>query len=150
MNILLSLLIGVCFLSLMIGKAGVPESISSTAYIVERKVVYTIVLAVTGGLLLPTLIEKARVGTEWLAFLSIAGLLAVAFTPDYKTRDEVQHNIGGFLCGILSQVYVALNDARLLLAWTPFLIYWVLFRDRNYTFWAEVTCMASVYAYCLT
>lgn len=150
MNVLLSLLVCVIFLSLMIGMGGIPESISQTAYITKRKVAYTICVSIAVGLLLPTLLERAHHGTTWLAFLMFIGSLFVAFTPNYKTNDTIQHNIGGFMCGISSQLYIAFNETALLLLWIPYFVYLLLFRDKNYTFWAEITCLAIIYLFCLT
>ncbi|MBQ9532407.1 MAG: hypothetical protein IJR71_00370 [Prevotella sp.] len=126
---------------------GVLESISSTAYIVGNKIIFTLILLFIGGLLLPTMLDVSSEDTKFLAFLTIVGLSAVAMTPNYRSEDGLQHNIGGIGCCVCSQLLVAFNQPFLLLMWLPCLAYLLFFRDKNYTFWTEITCMAIIYVY---
>jgi len=144
----LSLLLCLTFISVMTWKnGGVLESISSTAYLVSHKIAFTLTLLAIGGLLLPSMLERSSEGTQFLAFLTVVGLSMVAVTPNYRSEDGLQHNIGGVGCCICSQLLVVFNQPFLLLLWLPCLAYLLFFRDRNYTFWTEISCMAITYVY---
>lgn len=144
----LSLILCLIFISAMTWKnGGVLESISSTAYIVSNKITFTLILLLIGGLLLPSMLEASSENTQFLAFLTVVGLSTVAVTPNYRSEDGLQHNIGGVGCCICSQLLVAFNHPFLLLMWLPCLAYLLFFRDKNYTFWAEISCMAITYVY---
>lgn len=146
--IALSFMFCCLFLYLMVQvNDGILESFSSTAYLVGRKWVFTAALLGIGGLMLPAMLAKCDGWTKVFAVLMIAGLAVVAFTPNYKTKDGLQHNIAGIACCVFSQVAVALNAPMMLFLWFPCLIYLVLHRDRNYTFWVEVTCLTITYAF---
>lgn len=148
---LLSMVLCLVFLLTMMWKnKGVLESISSTAYIAGHKLLFTLILLFVGGLLFPAMLEKSSEGTQFLAFLMIVGLGIVAITPDYRTTDGLQHNIGGVACCVCSQILIATNQPGLLVLWLPCLVYLLFGRDKNYTFWVEMTCMAIVYSYCLS
>lgn len=144
----LSLILCLIFISVMTWKnGGVLESLSSTAYIVSNKLSFTLILLLIGGLLLPSMLEASSENTQFLAFLTVVGLSMVAVTPNYRSEDGLQHNIGGISCCICSQLLVMLNRPILLLLWLPCLAYLLFFRDRNYTFWTEISCMAITYVY---
>ena len=144
----ISLLLCLIFVSAMTWKnGGVLESISSTAYIVGNKISFTLILLLIGMLLLPSMLETSSENTQFLAFLTIVGLSMVAVTPNYRSEDGVQHNIGGISCCLCSQLLAAFNRPVLLLIWFPCLAYLLFFRDKNYTFWTEITCMAVTYVY---
>lgn len=145
---ILSLILCLTFIAAMIRKnGGVLESISSTAYLVSHKIAFTLTLLIIGGLLLPSMLERSSEGTQFLAFLTVVGLSMVAVTPNYRSENGLQHNIGGIGCCICSQLLVMLNRPLLLLLWLPCVVYLLFLRDRNYTFWTEVSCMAISYVY---
>lgn len=146
--IVLSFILCCVFLYIMIlRQESVLESVSSAAYIVGRKRAYTAILLTIGGLMLPSLLDKCDGWTKAFAVLMVAGLAVVAFTPNYRTKDGLQHNVAGIVCCVCSQLAVALNAPLMLCLWFPCLIYLVLHRDSNYTFWVEVTCLSITYAY---
>ena len=87
----------------------IPDSISETAYIVDHPEIFTAVMVVEAALITPPLLQNSDENTAFLAFLTVIGLLVVAFTPNYKEEHRGLHNVGGWLAGAASQVLIALN-----------------------------------------
>lgn len=132
---------------------GIPESISSTVYLLGRKFawVFTIVMWSVVFLIVPKLMEISSDGTRFLAFFSVAGILGIGASPLVAREKNTFHYVCAAVSGIASQLLVALNHPLLLLLWFPYIGYTLLAKDggRNF-FWVEVSCMLTVFAYCLT
>ena len=130
----------------------IPVSISSTVYGLGKKWqwVFTIVMWIVGFSIVPTLMEKSSDTTRFLAFFSIAGILFVGAAPLVAKEKNTFHYVCAAVSGIASQVLVALNQPLLLLVWFLYIGYTLLAKDssRNF-FWVEVSCMLTVFAYCL-
>ena len=132
---------------------GIPESISQTVFLLPRKGqwVFTIVMWVVGFLLMPVLMEKVYEQTQFIAFLMIAGICFVGASPLVLKEKNTVHYVCAAVAGIASQLLVALNQPLLLLIWFLYIGYTLLAKDGSKNlFWVEVSCMLTVFAYCLT
>lgn len=131
----------------------IPVSISSTVYGLGKKGqwVFTIVMWIVGFSIVPTLMEKSSDTTRFLAFFSIAGILFVGAAPLVAKEKNTLHYVCAAVAGIASQLLVALNQPLLLLIWFLYIGYTLAAKDgsRNF-FWVEVSCMLSIFVYCLT
>ena len=127
-------------------------SVSSIAYILPSWM-FTVVLGLESILLAPSIFEHLPNDWQFIGFLCLLGLWAVAASPYFHTEARTLHNIGGFGFCIAAQVIVAFNLPFLLLGWIPVLCY-ILFglldgdRHEDETFWAEVTAY-SILVVCL-
>lgn len=63
---------------------GVPYSISATYYYLEHKLWFMATMWLTAGLLMPAILEVSKPNTEWVAFLSCAGMFFVGSAPNSK------------------------------------------------------------------
>ena len=139
--------------AMVIKEKEIPESISSTVFRLNKKRewVFTLVMWIVGFLLMPPLMEKVSDSTRFIAFFTVAGILFVGASPLVAKEKNTIHYVCAAVSGIASQVLVALNQPLLLLMWFPYIGYTLVVKDgsRNF-FWVEVSCMLTVFAYCLT
>lgn len=131
----------------------IPESISQTVYVMPRtgQLIFAIVMMAVGFLLMPVLMEVSSEWTQVFAFLMCFGILGVGAAPLVVKGKNTFHYVCAAMCGISSQVLVALNQPLCLLLWFLYVCYTMFAKDvsRNF-FWAEITCMLIVFIYCLT
>ena len=126
----------------------IPDSISETAYIVDKPEVFTGVMFTEACLLMFPLLEHSSENTQWLAFLTIAGLIMVALTPKYKTEGGIAHYIGGMITGVASQALIAANEPTILYSWATYpLLYFI--SKEDYTYWAELICLINIFIFIL-
>lgn len=147
-----------------IKQKGVPYSISATFYAIEHKWWFRFTMWACPMMLMPAILEASKPGTEFLAFLALAGMIVVGCFPDYKA-DKFQHRghvAGATMAVLFSQLWIAFNNPWLLLIWAVWLIYTVVYMFRHVSdsmisdfirtrpmFWVEVaaliaTCMVKL------
>ena len=63
---------------------GVPYSISATYYAIEHKGWFRFTMWACPMVLMPVILEVSKPGTEFLAYLALAGMIVVGCFPDYK------------------------------------------------------------------
>lgn len=138
---------------MVIKEKEIPESISSTVFKLKKKVawVFSAVMWLVGFLLMPPLMEKVSDSTRFIAFFMVAGILFVGASPLVAKEKNTIHYVCAAVAGVASQLLVALNQPMFLLMWFTYIGYTLVAKDgsRNF-FWVEVTCMLTVFAYCLT
>ena len=138
---------------MVIKEKEIPESISSTVFNLKKKAawVFSAVMWLVGFLLMPPLMEKVSDSTRFIAFFMVAGILFVGASPLVAKEKNTIHYVCAAVAGIASQLLVALNQPMFLLMWFPYIGYTLLAKDgsKNF-FWVEVSCMLTVFAYCLT
>lgn len=138
---------------MVIKEKEIPESISSTVFKLKKKVVwvFSAVMWFVGFLLMPPLMEKVSDSTRFIAFFMVAGILFVGASPLVAKEKNTIHYVCAAVAGVASQLLVALNQPMFLLMWFTYIGYTLVAKDgsRNF-FWVEVTCMLTVFAYCLT
>jgi hypothetical protein len=138
---------------------GVPYSISATYYYLEHKLWFMATMWLTAGLLMPAILEVSKPNTEWIAFLSCAGMFFVGSAPNFKDDYESKiHSAGAIICIAGSQLWVALNLWPMLLVWLAYVGYtalsiakekegtfWYKFYQSKPMFWIEIAALLSTY-----
>lgn len=140
---------------------GIPSSISATYYRIRYKWVFQVAMFLSGGLLMPALLEATPEPVEFLAFLGCAGVIIVGASPNFKDRFEGRiHKVGASLLLVCSQTLVALLTPHLLLVWIALVVYLARRADRVYEattlraffgraktlFWVEVIAIVTTYS----
>lgn len=149
--IILSLLCILFYIIYVVIKYGIPHSLSATYYSLVHKVIFSLVLAVSAGLILPTLLSITPDRFQFLTFLSIAGIMFVAAAPDYENDSltDTIHTGSAIIALILSQVWVGLMNPIALLCWIPMIIYIIYWYKNlgksNIKFWGEITMLLTIY-----
>lgn len=137
---------------------NMPDSISQIVFLLKdrNKWIFAAVMVGVGLLLMPFLLERASEGTKFLAFLSIAGVIGVGVNPLIGSHDgetamhsDTPHYVCAALCGVCSQLLVALNSPWWLTLWTLYVAYTLFERkaDKN-VFMAEVICILTTLLFC--
>lgn len=141
---------------------GVPYSISATFYALAHKYWFRFTMWTTPMLLMPAILEVSRAGTEFLAFLTLIGMIMVGSAPDYA-RDPFQHKVhvsGAIMCILFSQLWVALNCWWVLFpVWGAYLTYTTIsivrqkegmflykFMETKPMFFVEVAALSATYS----
>jgi hypothetical protein len=138
----------------------IPDSLSQSVFNLPPSGawLWTVVLYTASFLTVPTYIDHTNENTKWLAFLAIVGLLFVGAAPLVKDKSDLAYKVhcgAAILCAVCSQLVLTFNCPWLLLCWVPFVAYLVcsLIKHQTWrtrTFWAEMVCFASTFAFCLT
>ena len=152
--ILLAYIVCLCYRG-----GGVPSSLSATVFDlpVGWKWLWTIVIYAVCFLCVPYYVEVTEENTQFLAFIAIAALAFVGAAPLVKEKADLSYKVhcgAAVVCGVCSQVVLALNLPILLLLW-PFWVAFLVFTHLQgnkwptKTFWAEMVCFGSTFIYCL-
>lgn len=153
------LIISLYVKSVCIKFGGIPRSISATFYAIKHKSWFRLAMWGTPMLLMPAILEISNPGTEWMAFLSLIGMIMVGCFPDYK-NDKQQYNLhiaGATLAVLGSQAWVGFNQWISLLVWAIYLIYtiiWICTKKEgvfayklitsNPMFWIEISSVVAI------
>ena len=144
-----SILVMMIYLSYIVERYGIPNSISDTYYLLGGKpkgLVFQGVLALTAFLMLPVLLSRSSESTEFLAFLACAGLLFVAAAPLFKDASErIIHFVSAFVCCgclILWQIFNSLWIIPLLCIG---MAVYPATKDKKYLWWLEIATVMSTY-----
>lgn len=158
---ILSIAVIATYIGIMIKRVGVPYSISATYYTLEHKWAFGLSMLLTEGFVFLALIEGGTIIDSIFAWLACLGMGLVAIAPNFRQEDGVIHMLGAILCGVFSQIYVALTTPYLLLLWFVFLgiagyqMYRnskdhrdivQLFLSSKPMFWVEITALISTYS----
>jgi hypothetical protein len=143
-----------------IKQKGIPYSISATFYAIEHKGWFRFTMWACPMVLMPAILDVSKPGTEFLAYLALAGMIVVGCFPNYKA-DKFQyrgHIAGATMAILFSQIWTALNFWPMLLTWLPYVGYTALsiakekegtFWDKFYQskpmFWIEIAALLSTY-----
>ena len=137
---------------------SIPPSLSASVFNIptNKRWIWTIVLFAVCFLCVSTYIEKTEVNTQFLAFLSIGGLMFVGAAPLVKFKDDALqfkvHKVGAIVCAAFSQLVLTFNCPLLLLAWIPYFAYgfgkgWK--RWKEMIFFGEMVCFSNTFTFCL-
>ena len=99
---------------------GVPYSISATYYAIEHKGWFRFTMWACPMVLMPVILEVSKPGTEFLAYLALAGMIVVGCFPDYKA-DKFQyrgHIAGATMAILFSQIWAALKCTPIIIIWS--------------------------------
>lgn len=128
------------YLLYIVIRYNIPTSISETYYYLKHKWIFSIVLISSIILTFPSLIQFG-----YLGFISMVGILFVAYTPNFKDDILVEHIHDGsaILSLVSSQSLVGIYNPILLTLWIPYGIY-LIFSRKNYKFWAEIIMLITI------
>lgn len=166
MTTLLSILSLVCIafytIAVCIKQKGIPDSISATFYKLEHKGWFGFTMFTTAILLIPSILEITPSKYQFVPFLACAGLLFIGSAPNFKKGiEEKIHKTGCYISVIFSQMWVALINHLLLVIWSVYLAYTIVYMKKNWdgsiistfissnpVFWIEIFAFSSTYLCC--
>ena len=151
--ILMSYTVAVCI------KFGIPTTLSESYYFIYKKYLFTLVLWLSGFLLLPPIMEMTGGDTQIIPFLSIIGIMIVGAAPKYKEQERTLHIIGANMAGFFSQLWIILYAYPWTLLTWFILIIWAIgiliesklmewseeLDKRKWFFWAEMLAFINLY-----
>ena len=121
---------------------GVKKYVSDNYYIGKWPWAFSTAIAVSGGLLLPPMLDKGG-SVQFLALFAVFGLMMVAISPHYKV--EKMHSVGAIIalvCGIgWALFFHPIPIIGIIALWC---IYYFLKFPRPY-YIGEVTAFAIIY-----
>lgn len=125
---------------------GIPESISSTSYIL-KPYLFTIYCLVTSILLLPTWLQESSDNTAFLAFIGCGGMLFAGVTPLFF-KDKLEGKIH-YSAGIISFIsYLAwmIASGNIIPLLVGLGITWILILidKKNYIFYTEIISLITL------
>ena len=127
----------------------IPTSLSASVFYLPRAgaILWLAVIA-------PVLLAVSRPATQFLAFISCAGLLFVGGCPLVKDKTDLTYKIhmaGAITCAISANLLIIFNHWWLMFLWIPWLFWFICVTKyrpwTTQTFWAEMTCFYSTFAY---
>lgn len=151
--ILMSYTVAVCI------KFGIPTTLSESYYFIYKKYLFTLVLWLSGFLILPPIMEMTGGDTQIIPFLSIIGIMIVGAAPKYKEQERTLHIIGATMAGFFSQLWIILYAYPWTLLTWAILIIWAIgiliesklvewseeLDKRKWFFWAEMLAFINLY-----
>ena len=160
---LLSLLTIATYSAIVTIKSGIPYSISETYYRINHKKWFTFVMLFTAITLLPAALDNSSENSQFLIFLSVAGMGVVGLSPNFihgEKSEQIAHYIGSGMLLIFSQCWVGCNLPWALTCWIVYIM-WIIFNfnksdsEQSFynrlvstkpIFYAEIIVMITVYA----
>lgn len=160
--ILISLLTIATYTAIVTIKSGIPYSISETYYRLNNKKWFTFVMLFTAITLLPAALDNSSENSQFLIFLSVAGMGVVGLSPNFihgEKSEQIAHYIGSGMLLIFSQCWVGCNLPWVLTLWIVYVM-WIIFNynksspEQNFynrlvitkpVFYAELIVMITVY-----
>ena len=160
---LLSLLTIATYSAIVTIKSGIPYSISETYYRINHKKWFTFVMLFTAITLLPAALDNSSENSQFLIFLSVAGMGVVGLSPNFihgEKSEQIAHYIGSGMLLIFSQCWVGCNLPWALTCWIVYIM-WIIFNynksdpEQSFynrlvstkpVFYAELIVMITVYA----
>lgn len=142
--------------ALCLAERQIPPSLSASVFYLPRAgaILWLAVIATVVFCLAPVLLAVSRPATQFLAFISCAGLLFVGGCPLVKDKTDLTYKIhiaGAVTCAICANLLITTNHWWMLFLWIPWLFWFIwVTKDRRWTtqtFWAEMTCFYSTFAY---
>ena len=151
--ILMSYTVAVCI------KFGIPTTLSESYYFIYKKYLFTLVLWLSGFLILPPIMEMTGGDTQIIPFLSIIGIMIVGAAPKYKEQERTLHIIGATMAGFFSQLWIILYAYPWTLLTWFILIIWAIgiliesklvkwseeLDKRKWFFWAEMLAFINLF-----
>ena len=151
--ILMSYTVAVCI------KFGIPTTLSESYYFIYKKYLFTLVMWLSGFLILPPIMEMTGGDTQIIPFLSIVGIMIVGAAPKYKEQERTLHITGATMAGFFSQLWIILYAYPWTLLTWAILIIWAIgiliesklvewseeLDKRKWFFWAEMLAFVNLY-----
>ena len=167
MNIIIAIMILLGYtIALCMKRGGVPSSLSASVFDLPKsqRWIWTVVLyAVCFCVLVPfgwhgvSFLDKVSENTQFLAFIAIAALAFVGAAPLVTDKSDLAYKVhcgAAVVCAVCSQLVLVFNQPCLLFCWFPFVLVFVYMWAAHSewltkTFWAEMVCFYSTFAFCL-
>jgi roadblock/LC7 domain-containing protein len=159
MNIVFAIIILLGYtIALYIKGGGVPSSLSASVFDLPKsnRWIWTVMLYAVCFLCVPTYVEVTSENTQFLAFIAIAALAFVGAAPLVADKTDMAykvHCVAAVVCAVCSQMVLVFNQPWLLLCWVQWVLVFVwITKDKPWktvTFWAEMVCFGSTFAFCL-
>lgn len=123
-----------------------PESLSSTYYILKDKGwIFQLYMIVIGFSLLPVWLSVSESNLQFLVFTACSSVLFISASPSFKLKlDGKIHYTAAIMCcisALLWQILEGLYDITLLTSFICFL-FWI--RYKSWFFWIELAVLYSV------
>lgn len=131
--ILISFLTIATYTAIVSIKSGVPYSISETYYRIGHKKWFTLVMLFTAFTLLPVALDNNTENSQFMIFLSVAGMTIIGVSPNFIHGDKserIAHYVGSVLLLICSQCWVGLNLPWVLIVWIVYGM-WIMFNFKK-------------------
>lgn len=143
--ILISTVILSSFLIVYIAKFGIPTSISDTYYKTEKKWLFSSVVAVSIITGVIPMFELTPEDFRFLVFLTVAGVLFVAFAPSFKEELEGKVHAGAaILAGISAVTWLIIMTGIPFVAILGCII--AICDRKRYAFWIEAGLLLNLYS----
>ncbi|MCI1741325.1 MAG: hypothetical protein LKI18_02885 [Prevotella sp.] len=143
----------IVYIIYMTYKKGEPlSSISEISYVAKHHwefMAYMLFLAVY---VLPVMYKKSSPCTRFLTYFTALGMLMAIITPVFRTHGAIFHDVGGVITCVACQTCILLNRPIFLLAWFPYIFFFLFMRKENHShpvFWAEMTVLENMFMYSL-
>ena len=168
MNIAIAFILLVAYTAwLCVWNHRIPDSLSQTVFFLPRRqswiwtvTIFLVVIFMLSPFGLPfgrSIAEKTDGWSSAILFISYFSLAVVGVTPlsngDRESMDYLIHMIAAWLCAIAINVVFILTCPLILFGWSPWVAAFVwISKDepwRTAKFWAEMTCFAMAFIYCL-
>ena len=136
------------YLGFVIGRFGIPRSISDTYYLLGKYGwLFQLALAATAFTAMPMLIDNSSESTKFLAFLACSGLLFVSAAPLFKLELEGKvHYTSAVVCCAGLVLWQVFNTSGIIPLVCFFLVLYPMLKDKKYTWWLEIATIVSTYA----
>lgn len=135
------------YLGFVIGKFGIPRSISDTYYLLcKHGRLFQLALAATAFTAIPMLIDRSSENTRFLAFLACAGLLFVSAAPLFKLELEGKvHYTSAVICCVSLVLWQVFNTSWVVPLVAFALVLIPMIRDKKFAWWLEIATIVSAY-----
>ena len=142
--------------ALCLAERQIPPSLSASVFYLPRAgaIIWLAVISIVVFCLAPVLLAVSRPATQFLAFISCAGLLFVGGCPLVKDKTDLTYKIhiaGAVTCAVAANLLIITNRWWLMFLWIPWLFWFIwVTKDRRWqtqTFWSEMTYFYSTFAY---
>jgi hypothetical protein len=134
----------------------IPNSLSQSVFMIPPHAswLWTVTIAGTAALIMPTLLDKTDSMWQFLAFFACTGLALTGLCPLSPNKDKTDlnykaHMTGAWMSAVCSQLLVAVTNFWLMALWIPWIAVLVFLESwygwRTKAFWAEMTCFATIF-----
>lgn len=144
---ILSMIILFGYLAFVVAKFGIPKSISDSYYLLGKQGwMFQVTLFLVAFSVMPTLINKSSEDTQFLAFLSCAGLIFVGAAPFFKrTFDGKIHFISAAICCVGLVLWQIFNACWITPLMCFLAVLYPMIKDRKFMWWLEIATIISAY-----
>lgn len=148
-----SLLIFAAYTAYAVWRCGIPASLSETFYtLTERGYkggLFCVALVLAAMFMMPAIIEASDPDTQWMGFLTAAGIGFVGFAPEFcKRLDRRVHYIGTAVSALGIVLWSIFTQQWL---WITLcvaiggIIYPIVRKPGKWLFWLEMALFATAY-----